>query len=281
MRFGKFDLKRESLRRIGWLAGGAGLFLFTMCLIIAAVGWISAPTPISFAVARSRYHPSDVWVLDRDGRPIESLRTRQENRSLGWVALDEVGLGFRELLLQAEDRHFYEHAGVDAPALMRGMWMGLTGGPRRGASTLSMQLVKLLHPGPTPKTRLQAVSQKFLQIFSALRLERNWSKNEILEAYLNLVSFRGELVGLRAASLGYFNKNPRGLGGSESALLVALLRAPNATAEKIGQRAAWLLPEESRESTRELARQTFTHPYTLSRARNWLPVFNDKLIVAG
>ena len=75
----------------------------------------------------------------------------------------------------------------------------------------------------------RSLFEKLDQAAAALRLERSWSKPQILEAYLNLVAFRGELVGVAAMSQGLFGKLPHGLDESEAALAAALLRAPNAT----------------------------------------------------
>jgi penicillin-binding protein 1C len=85
--------------------------------------------------------------------------------------------------------------------------------------------------------------QKVGQSWSAARLEQDWSKAEILEAYLNLVAFRGELVGLSALSSTLFGKLPSGLNQEESAITVALIRAPNAAVEKVSARACQLLHE--------------------------------------
>ena len=106
---------------------------------------------------------------------------------------------------------------------------GAARGRVRGASTLTMQLAALLDPS----LRAGAIaarrrSRSCARCAPRARSKRRWSKDEILEAYLNLASFRGELQGVAAASRGLFDRDPHGLGEAEAALLTALLRAPNA-----------------------------------------------------
>ena len=79
-------------------------------------------------------------------------------------------------------------------------------------------------------------SQKFRQILAALAIERRWSKQQILEAYLNLVTYRGEMQGIGAASRVMFGKAPHGIDSAEAVVLAALIRAPNAHAAAIGRR---------------------------------------------
>ncbi len=111
----------------------------------------------------------------------------------------------------------------------------------RGASTLTMQLAGLLDPELQRGEGGRSVSQKIGQTRAALALEKTWNKPEILEAYLNLVTYRGELQGVSAMSHGLFGKAPHGLDRRESAIAAALIRAPNADAKRVADRACWLL----------------------------------------
>ena len=131
-------------------------------------------------------------------------------------------------MIAAEDRRFREHGGVDWAAFLGAAWDNLAGGGRRGASTITMQLAATLDESLRAGAGGRSFAQKWRQARAALALESRWRKEEILEAYLNLVSWRGELQGVAAAARGLFDKHPGGLDREESALLAALLRAPNA-----------------------------------------------------
>jgi len=196
----------------------------------------------SFDEVRAEYVPSDGVLLDRRGVPLAAVRVDAKARRGEWVALSDVSPAMSAALIAAEDKRFYEHAGVDwtglASAAWDSVWRAADGRRLRGGSTLTMQLAGLLDPALQPHARDERTfAQKWDQMEAARSLERTWSKNEILEAYLNLSAYRGELTGLRAAALGLFGKTPPGLDARESAILVALLRGPAAKAPIVAQRA--------------------------------------------
>jgi len=117
---------------------------------------------------------------------------------------------------------------------------GLTSESLRGASTITMQLASLLDKELQSKKGRRSIWQKERQILNAWEIERSWSKEEILEAYLNLVTFRGELQGIAAASRALFGKDPHGLDRSESLILASLIRSPNASSAEVSKRALHL-----------------------------------------
>lgn len=247
----------------------------TVSLLALALTW-STIRVRSFANVRKSYQPSDVWVVDRNGYPLESIRTRSEKRSLDWVEWSNISPAFHDLLVRAEDRRFYSHPGVDLLALSKATWERVTGRSQRGASTLTMQLVGLIKDSKVSHRR--NMWQKANQMATALKINAHWSKKEVLEAYVNLVSFRGELIGLRAASLGYFGKNPSGLVQEEAALLIALLRSPNSAVELVSKRACLILGTTDCQSMRTLAQKTFSKAYRLARPRELIPVLSKHFI---
>jgi len=117
---------------------------------------------------------------------------------------------------------------------------GLTSSGIRGASTISMQLAALLDRDLQPAKGRKSYWQKGQQFLAAWELERAWSKEEILEAYLNLITFRGELQGISAASRALFGKDPHGLDRYESLLLASLIRSPGASFADLTKRAHYL-----------------------------------------
>ena len=222
-------------------------WIFLCAVVLCALGavagaWALRPEPYagpSFEEVRARHSLSESALIDRHGEILHEQRTIDRGRRLEWVRLDEISPALIEAVLAAEDRRFYQHHGVDWPALFRAALGRLQSGTR-GASTLSMQLAARLDEDLRPAASRRTKAQKWRQIRGALSLESSWSKAHILEAYLNLVTFRGELQGLAAASGGLFNKKAHGLTQIESVILSALIRAPNADVKQVIRRACAL-----------------------------------------
>ena len=200
----------------------------------------SACATASFDAVKRDFYPSDTLVLDRRGEPLQRLRTDATVRRGQWVALGDVSPALRTALLLSEDKRFYEHSGVDWQAVSSAAWANLWNTRTRGASTITMQLAGLLDGEGRPAGGRSVVG-KIGQTFDAQVLERSWRKDEILEAYLNLVPFRGELVGIDALSRTLFGKAAHGLDAREAAVAAALVRGPNANVRQVTQRACGVL----------------------------------------
>ncbi|MEJ5375819.1 MAG: penicillin-binding protein 1C [bacterium] len=194
----------------------------------------------SFQEVRASWVSSDSILLDRHGEPIHELRKDKEQRRLEWVAIGQVSPALIKALMASEDRRFFSHPGVDWRSMGRALLRGLTLEGFTGASTITMQLAALLDKRLQAQGGRKSLKQKAEQIMAALRMEKHWSKGEILEAYLNLVSFRGELQGIAAASRGLFGKDPHGLDQAESLILACLIRAPNSPFVELRKRASLL-----------------------------------------
>ena len=180
-------------------------------------------------------------MLDRQGELLQRLRTDAVVRRGQWVALADVSPALRTALVLSEDKRFFEHSGVDWQAVSAAAWGNLWNRKTRGASTITMQLAGLLDADLKPSAGGRSVVQKIGQTVSAQQLEGGWRKDQILEAYLNLVPFRGELVGIDALSRTLFGKAAHGLDAREAAVAVALVRAPNAKLAQLTQRACGVL----------------------------------------
>ncbi|SFM41995.1 penicillin-binding protein 1C [Rugamonas rubra] len=211
-------------------------------LLALAVGHVGAAVPTPQQV-RADYRSSDAELLDRHGEPLQSLRIDLAARRLRWVALADISPALPLAVLQAEDQRFMQHDGVDLKAMGQAAWDNLFRSRPRGASTLTMQLAAQLDPALRGGAAGRSWGQKWDQIQAARELDAAWSKAEILEAYLNLVSFRGELQGVGAAARGLFGKAPSGLDVAESAILASLLRAPGAAPKLVAKRACALARE--------------------------------------
>ena len=162
-----------------------------------------------------------VEVLDRNGKHLRVFSNSQGRYRLE-ADLEKIDQRFQQMLIAYEDKRFYQHTGVDPLALMRAMGQLLTNGRIvSGGSTLTMQLARLLEP-----RQQRSIGAKLRQILRALQIERRLSKKQILERYLTLAPYGGNIEGIRAASLSWFGKEPRKLELKEAALLVALPQSP-------------------------------------------------------
>ncbi|MDQ7957121.1 MAG: transglycosylase domain-containing protein [Pseudomonadota bacterium] len=222
-------MTHPGFRSIPWRAALAALLLAQA----AAGAWAVD----SFEQVRSEFRPSDVRVLDRQGELLQRVRTDATVRRGQWTALADVSPALRTALVLSEDRRFYEHSGVDWRAVSAAAWANLWNTKTRGASTITMQLAGLLDDDLRRASGGRSVGQKIGQAVTATQLERQWRKDQVLEAYLNLVPFRGELVGIDALSRTLFDKAPHGLDAREAAVAAALVRAPNAKPALVAQRA--------------------------------------------
>lgn len=195
------------------LAGAVGGVLG---LLAFAVYVVSLP-PLDMDAANER----SAVVLDKNGQLLRPFTTPDGRWRLP-VEVSNIDANYLKILLGFEDRRFYSHSGVDLFAVMRaGGQLARRGRVISGGSTLTMQVARLLEPRSE-----RSLSAKIRQAARAIQLEFRYSKSEILQFYLALAPFGGNVEGVRAASLAYFGKEPKRLSYAESALLVALPQSP-------------------------------------------------------
>jgi len=194
------------------------LLLCTLAALIASLAaalYLVLPPP---PLDRSR--GASALVLAADGSILRGFLTADGKWRLP-VEPEAVDPLYRQMLIAAEDRRFARHPGVDPLAAARALFqLAASGHIISGASTLTMQAVRLLEPHP------RSFARKLGEMAKALALERAMSKDEVLGLYLSLAPFGGNLEGVRAASLAYFGKEPARLSATEAALLVAIPRSP-------------------------------------------------------
>ena len=219
----------------------------------------------SFQEVKNSYKKSDAALLDRHGRVIHELRVDSKGRRLDWVGIKDISPALRKAVLQSEDRRFYGHSGVDWRAVGSAVIENLFARSPRGASTITMQLASVLDKKLKPGNSKRSLKQKWDQMKAAEEIERSWTKDEIFEAYLNLITFRGELQGISSASRGLFDKDPGGLNEEESLILASLIRSPNAPAGDVAKRACALKHSldgrDKCDGVGLLARKTLGGPY--------------------
>ncbi|CAN7534100.1 penicillin-binding protein 1C [Neorhizobium tomejilense] len=204
--------------KLRWkLSIGLGIGLGVAAGLIAGLDAVDRAYPPPLEKARV----VSAEVLDADGELLRAFAT-PEGRWRLRTSTENVDPRFLKMLVAYEDQRFYEHGGVDPWALGRAMLQLVTNGRVvSGASTLSMQVARLIEPRES-----RSVAAKLRQVVRAVQIERRLSKREILELYLTHAPYGGNLEGVRAASLAYFGKEPRRLTVAEAALLVALPQSP-------------------------------------------------------
>lgn len=213
----KRALVQKARRRL-WI--GRALLLFALGLaVLAAQLWWFARQAGSHDLSRLAEVPERTQVYDCRGRLIGSLHG--ENRV--FVPLSEVSPYFIDALLAREDSRFYRHRGVDWFGVVRAAVRNVReGGVVQGGSTITMQLARNRYPlgGRT-------FGRKVVEAMVARRLESRYSKDQILEAYVNVIYFGSGQYGLEQASRAYFEKSARDLNLPEAAMLAGLIRSPN------------------------------------------------------
>lgn len=149
-------------------------------------------------------------------------KLRKSKNKHHWVELKDVNRDLLYAVVMAEDARFYQHQGIDYNALLDAMVANIKKGETRfGGSTLSQQTVKNLF-----LTQQQSYFRKLQEAVITRDLERHFSKNEIIELYLNMAEFGPDLYGVKDASLYYFNKKPSDLNAAEGAWLALMLPSP-------------------------------------------------------
>jgi len=217
------------------------LFTSSLLPLLALLSPLAAYAALpTYDHVRQAHISTEGVLLDRHGDVLHELRVDMKGRRLDWVPLSDVSPALLRTLIRAEDKRFYEHSGVDWLALGDAALDTFFSSKPRGASTLSMQVAAMLEASLKPRKDHRTVGQKWDQIQAARDLEKKWTKPQILEAYLNLSTFRGEVQGVSAASRALFGVQPSGLDEQQSLILAVLLRGPNAQPALVAKRACAL-----------------------------------------
>jgi monofunctional biosynthetic peptidoglycan transglycosylase len=138
-----------------------------------------------------------------------------------WVSLNDIGAELQAAIILSEDWAFYKHSGVDLRQLKQAIGEYLSGGRKRGASTITQQLVKNLYLTPE-----KSFSRKIKEVILSLMVERKLSKNKILEIYLNIIHLGKGIYGVGEGAKFYFKKDAKNLSAREGAFLAMLLPNP-------------------------------------------------------
>jgi penicillin-binding protein 1C len=179
-------------------------------------------------------------ITDDKGEVIHAFLTSNEQWRMK-TELEEISPLLRKTIVQKEDKYFYRHFGINPVAVGRAFVMNVfTGRRTSGASTITMQVAKALEP------KKRNIGNKVIEMFRALQLELKYSKDEILQLYLNLVPYGGNIEGVKSASILYFGKNPDHLSLAEITALSIIPNRPSSLVigknneEIVKQRNKWL-----------------------------------------
>jgi penicillin-binding protein 1C len=205
------------MMRARWVFGAAAAMFLAAFSMDRVQDWVDATVLPPLVLATS------VEVVDRDGDLLRAYTVADGRWRLA-LAPDGVDPAYLAMLVAFEDKRFYAHDGVDFLSLTRAVGQAVWNGRViSGGSTLTMQVARLLEDSGTG-----AYAGKLRQIRVAWALEQRLTKDQILQLYLHLAPFGGNLEGVRAATISYFGKEPRRLTPAEAALLVAIPQSPEA-----------------------------------------------------
>lgn len=194
-----------------WVVLSATALVVTSLLVVRY--WPRAPLSAGIA--------SSTALHDRNGRLLRLTLTRDQQYRL-WTRLEDVSPEFIEALLLHEDRYFYSHPGFNPASLLRASVLTASGSARIGGSTLTMQLARLMY-----RLNTRSIGGKLRQIACAVWLEMRYSKQDLLETHINLMPYGGNVQGVGAASLVYFDKSAAELELAEALSLVVIPQSPS------------------------------------------------------
>ena len=169
--------------------------------------------------------PKSTQIYDKN-KHLLSVKLSSDNFLRIPLKQKELTQNIKQIVLGYEDQYFYTHFGVNPLAIIRALWFNLTNQRKIGASTITMQVARMMHHQP------RTLGQKLIEIFNAFQLEFNYSKEEILRFYLNNAPYGGNIEGFSSASFYYFNVSPSSLSLSQIAYLSAIPKNPNANRPK-------------------------------------------------
>ena len=191
--------------------------------VLFVITWVAGCTAARLVPLPERLSYGDsVVVTYENGSPAHVLLSDDDKWRFP-TRIDDVDPAYLDALVAYEDKRFYSHGGVDSIAIVRAFFDNARAGTTvSGASTITMQLVRLLEPRP------RTLRSKSVEALRAMQLERYMSKEEILEAYLRFAPFGGNIEGVEAATLSFWGRLPSGLSSAEIATLLAIPQSPTA-----------------------------------------------------
>ncbi len=242
-----------------------------ICILSYAISFVHGDVAINLdSYKNSQDQTSIVYAYDKNHEPYEIARLHGEENRI-WVDLEEIPLSVQDAFVSLEDKRFEKHPGVD---WLRTFKAVLTLGKSGGGSTLTQQLIKNLTDENAP-----TISRKFNEILYALNLERNFEKDEILEAYLNTIPLGSGCYGVQTAAQKYFGKDVQEVNAAESAILACITKAPTKynpllnpdnsinRARKVCLKAMY----ENKKLSKEEYKEALEYDYIFTNSDNYVP----------
>jgi len=263
--------KQKLVRFFKWL----GLGIAGMVVLFFILNWIfPLPDKIEYSTI----------ITDSKGEVINAYLTRDQKWRMK-TELDEISPLLRKTIIAKEDKYFYSHPGINAVAIVKAFFKNVFRMKTvSGASTITMQVARAL------EHRKRNIGSKIIETFRAFQLELKYSKSEILQMYLNLVPYGGNIEGVKSASILYFNKNPDHLSLAEITSLSIIPNRPSSLV--IGKNNNLIVRERNKWLKRFAEEKVFTHkeiedalaePLLASRGTvpHYLPHLSYKLKMRG
>ena len=218
VRDGELSRPRRALWAAGGLAGAGAVLAVAVVVLLIGYAVLLWPFTPSVGDLRDAREVDPSTVVSADGQTL----TRYARSGREWKTLDEISPAAVEALVATEDRRFYSHGGIDLLGWGAVVKDVLTGQGLRGASTITQQLARNLYPDRVGNAA--SVTRKLKEAITALKIERVYSKDEILELYLNSVPFLYNAVGIEMAARTYFSTDAGSLDRLQAATLVGMLK---------------------------------------------------------
>lgn len=210
--------KRDFRKYIKWFWSLIALGVLGMILVFLLASWGVFGDMPTFERLENPKTNLATEIISADGKTLGKFYL-DDNRT--WVYYEDLPKNLVNALVATEDARYYDHAGIDARGTVRAFAFL---GKRGGASTISQQLARQLFVGVRSRNKFEALTQKFKEWVIATRLERNYTKEEIIAMYFNIYDFGNNADGIRSASRIYFGKEPQELNMEESAMLVGMFK---------------------------------------------------------
>ena len=215
--------KRRPVKKKGSSAGRIFLgFIIVVLVMITGIGcgFLTASMNTKPDLASDIQPPASSQIYDINGNEIANVHAAENRRP---VKISQVPKDLQNAFVAVEDNRFYEHMGVDPRGILRALWSNVRGQAiSEGGSTITQQLAKNAY-----LTQDRTLKRKVQEVFLALQLERQYTKQEILELYLNQIYFGQGAYGVQAAAKTYFGKNVEDLDLNECAMLAGIPKSPN------------------------------------------------------
>ena len=242
MNYGRRGIKKRQkamnspVTKVGKFCGVSLFALASFGVVIAAVVGLCAGVGLFMGVVDTAPDISNVdvapagystTVYDNQGNQITKLIAENSNRV--YVKLDKIPLDMQHAFVAIEDERFYTHNGIDIKGIMRAGVKALSGNLHQGASTITQQLLKnnVFTSWTEESSIIDKFKRKFQEQYCAVQLEKQMTKDEILENYLNTINLGQGTLGVQAASQRYFGKNVSDLNISESAVIACITQNPS------------------------------------------------------